>query len=38
MEEHIFMDCKLYEDQRTTMMDILSENIKKEYIKSVQSS
>jgi hypothetical protein len=29
MEEHIFWDCKLYEDQRATMMDILSENSKK---------
>jgi hypothetical protein len=28
-------DCKLYEDQRATMMDILSENCKKEYPKSV---
>jgi hypothetical protein len=35
MEEHIFWDCKLYEDQRATMMDILSENSKKEYPKSV---
>jgi hypothetical protein len=34
-EEHIFWDCKLWEDQRTTMMDILSENSKKEYPKSV---
>jgi hypothetical protein len=34
-KEHIFWDCKLYEDQRTTMMDILSENRKKEYPKSV---
>jgi hypothetical protein len=34
-EEHIFWDCKLYEDQRATMMDILSENSKKEYPKSV---
>jgi hypothetical protein len=32
-EEHIFWDCKLYEDQRATMMDILSENSKKEYPK-----
>jgi hypothetical protein len=31
----IFRDCKLYEDQRTTMMNILSENRKKEYPKSV---
>jgi hypothetical protein len=28
-EEHIFWDYKLYEDQRATMMDILSENRKK---------
>jgi hypothetical protein len=35
-EEHILSDCKLYEDQRaTTMMDILSENSKKEYPTSV---
>jgi hypothetical protein len=34
-EEHIFWDCKLYEDQRATMMDILSENSNKEYPKSV---
>jgi hypothetical protein len=34
-EVHIFWDCKLYEDQRATMMDILSENSKKEYPKSV---
>jgi hypothetical protein len=33
-EEHIFWDCKLYEDQRATMMDILSENSRKEYPKS----
>jgi hypothetical protein len=32
-EEHIFCDCKLYEDHRATMMDILSENSKKEYPK-----
>jgi hypothetical protein len=30
-EEHIFWDCKLYEEQRATM----SENRKKEYPKSV---
>jgi hypothetical protein len=30
-EEHIFWDFKLYEDERRTMMDILSENRKKEY-------
>jgi hypothetical protein len=35
MEEHIFWDCKLYDDQRLTMIDILSENSKKEYPKSV---
>jgi hypothetical protein len=34
-EEHIFWDCKLYEDRRATMMDILSENSKREYLKSV---
>jgi hypothetical protein len=28
-EEHISWDCKLYQDQRATMMDILSENSKK---------
>jgi hypothetical protein len=33
--EHIFWYCKPYEDQRATMMDILSENSKKEYPKSV---
>jgi hypothetical protein len=34
-EEHIFWDCKLYEDQTAAVMDILSENSKKEYRKSV---
>jgi hypothetical protein len=34
-EEHIFWDCKLYEDQRATVMDILSENCKTEYPESV---
>jgi hypothetical protein len=34
-EEHIVWNCKLYEDQRATMMDILSENSKKGYPKSV---
>jgi hypothetical protein len=34
-EEHILWDCKLYEDQRATMIDTLSENSKKEYPKSV---
>jgi hypothetical protein len=35
MEEYIFRDCKWYEEQRATMGDILSENSKKEYPKSV---
>jgi hypothetical protein len=35
MEEHMFWDCKLYEDQRATMKDILSESSKKEYPKPV---
>jgi hypothetical protein len=35
MEELIFWDCKLYEDQRATMMDILFENSKKENPNSV---
>jgi protein associated with RNAse G/E len=34
-EEYIFWDFKLYEDQRATMIDISSENSKKEYPKSV---
>jgi hypothetical protein len=34
-EEHIFWDCKLYEEQRATMVEILSENSKKVYSKSV---
>jgi hypothetical protein len=34
MEEHIFWDCKLYEDQRATMTDIVWEQ-QKEYRKSV---
>jgi hypothetical protein len=34
-KEHIFWDCKLYEEHRATMMVILSENSKKEYPKSV---
>jgi hypothetical protein len=34
-EELIFWDCKRYEKQRATMRDILSENSKKEYPKSV---
>jgi hypothetical protein len=34
-EDHIFWDCKLYVEQRATMMGILSENRKKEYPKSV---
>jgi hypothetical protein len=32
MEEYIFWDCKWYEDQWATTMDILSENSKKEYL------
>jgi hypothetical protein len=35
VEEHVFWDCELYEDQGVTVMDILSENRKKEYPKSV---
>jgi hypothetical protein len=35
MEEHVFWDCKRYEDQQETMMDILSQNSKTEYPKSV---
>jgi hypothetical protein len=34
-EKHIFWDCKPHEVQRATMMDILSENSKQEYPKSV---
>jgi hypothetical protein len=34
-EEYIFWGCKRYEEQRATMRDILSENSKKEYPKSV---
>jgi hypothetical protein len=34
-EEHVFWNCKLYKDQSATMMNILSENSKKEYPKSV---
>jgi hypothetical protein len=34
-EEHIFWDCKMYDDQRATMMEILPENSNKEYPKSV---
>jgi hypothetical protein len=36
MEQHIFWDCKLCEDQRATMMNILSENSKKDYPMSVK--
>lgn len=35
MEEHVFRGCELYEDQRATIMDILSENRKEEYLESV---
>jgi hypothetical protein len=34
-EKRIFCDCKLYEDRRATMMNILSENSQKEYPNSV---
>jgi hypothetical protein len=34
-EEHIFWDCRLYEEQRATMTTILSENKKKQYSESV---
>jgi hypothetical protein len=34
-EDHIIWDCKLYEEQRATMVAILSENRKKEYPQSV---
>jgi hypothetical protein len=34
-EDHIFWDCKLYEEQRARMVAMLSENRKKEYPKSV---
>jgi hypothetical protein len=34
-EEHIFWDCKRYEEQRAAVMDVPSENSKKEYPKSV---
>jgi hypothetical protein len=33
-EEHIFWDCKWYDDQRATMMDILSQNCKRECTES----
>jgi hypothetical protein len=34
-EEHIFWDCKRYEEQRATMRDVLSQISKKDYPKSV---
>jgi hypothetical protein len=34
-EEHIFWDCNLYEGQRATMMNILSDNSIKGHPKSV---
>jgi hypothetical protein len=37
-EEHIFWDCKLYEEQRATMMDILSDNSKNNTQSQLQSS
>jgi hypothetical protein len=33
--EHTFWYCKRYEEKRATMGDILSDNSKKEYPKSV---
>jgi hypothetical protein len=33
--KHVFWDCKLYGDQRATVMEIMSENSKKVYPKSV---
>jgi hypothetical protein len=35
MEEHMFWDFKLYEDQRATVKEILFESSKKEYPKPV---
>jgi hypothetical protein len=32
--EHILWDCKLHEDERATMMDILPENSKKRILQS----
>jgi hypothetical protein len=37
-EEHILWDCKLYADQRATMIDILSENNKKNTQGQLQGS
>jgi hypothetical protein len=37
-EEHIFWNCKQSEDQRATMMDILSENCKKGTQSQLRSS
>jgi hypothetical protein len=37
-EKHIFWECKLYEDRRATMMDILSESSKKNTQSQLQSS
>jgi hypothetical protein len=34
MEELIFWDCNLYEDQQVIVMDILSKNNEKEYLES----
>jgi hypothetical protein len=34
-EEHIFWDCKRYKKQQATVRDILSENNKEDYPKSV---
>jgi hypothetical protein len=35
VEQHVFWNCELYEDQRATVMDILFENRRKEFLKSV---
>jgi hypothetical protein len=37
-EEHIFLDCKLNEEQRATMVAILSENRKRNTQSQLQSS
>jgi hypothetical protein len=34
-EEHIFWDCKLHEEQRAAVIDMLSKNSKREHSKSV---
>jgi hypothetical protein len=37
-EEHIFWDCKLYEEQRATMMDIFMRTAKNNTQSQLQSS